>query len=82
MGEIHRIREKRSCCAFECQNQHAKKDLSYFLQNSVEKTPFETECRRLCLQAIKQTDWTDETCYDLPTIRLLSNIKTHNLSHR
>lgn len=34
----------------------------HFYTMPLSKTPFETKRRRLWLQAIKPTDWTDETC--------------------
>lgn len=61
-GKIH-VDYKNVCCAFGCLNQNAKKILHFYRIPS-SKMAFEAKHRCLCLQAIKQTDWTDETCDD------------------
>ncbi|XP_029994515.1 v-myb avian myeloblastosis viral oncogene homolog-like 2a isoform X2 [Sphaeramia orbicularis] len=49
-----------SCCAVGCQNRNAKKNNLHFYRIPSLRTPFQANRRRLWLQAINRTDWTDE----------------------
>uniref|UniRef100_A0A8C4F5V6 Uncharacterized protein n=1 Tax=Dicentrarchus labrax TaxID=13489 RepID=A0A8C4F5V6_DICLA len=59
-GWIPEIRGNMSCCAVGCKNRYSTANGLHFYRIPSTNTPIEAERRRLWLQAIRRSDWTDE----------------------
>lgn len=83
-GNARRERERdMSCCVVGCQNRNAKIGKLHFYRIPSLKTPFEANRRRLWLQAINRTDWTDETIRNsrLCSAHFISGIIFYTVDH-